>query len=52
VVDDDPELVDMLRITLEGKGFTVRCAYSGRELFARELGYGVYSRNLPDGKGA
>jgi CheY-like chemotaxis protein len=24
----------MLRITLEGKGFTVRCAYSGRELFA------------------
>ena len=34
VVDDDPELVGILRITLEGKGFTVRCAYSGRELFA------------------
>jgi CheY-like chemotaxis protein len=34
VVDDDPEPVDILRITLESKGFNVRCAYSGRELFA------------------
>jgi DNA-binding response OmpR family regulator len=34
VVDDDPDLVDMLRITLELKGFNVRCAYSGPELLA------------------
>jgi len=34
VVDDDPELVTILRITLESKGFNVRCAYSGKDLFA------------------
>ncbi len=34
VVDDNPDLVDILRITLELKGFNVRCAYSGKHLFA------------------
>jgi len=34
VVDDDPELVTILRITLESKGFNVRCTYSGKDLFA------------------
>ncbi len=34
VVDDYPDIVDILRITLESKGFNVRCAYSGEELFA------------------
>jgi DNA-binding response OmpR family regulator len=34
VVDDNPDLVDILRITLESKGFNVRCAYSGKDLFA------------------
>jgi len=34
VVDDHPDVVDILRITLEAKGFNVRCAYSGKDLFA------------------
>ncbi len=34
VVDDNPDLVDILRIMLESKGFNVRCAYSGKDLFA------------------
>ncbi len=34
VVDDHPDVVDILRITLESKGFKVRCAYSGKDLFA------------------
>ncbi len=34
VVDDNPDIVDILRITLESKGFNVRCAHSGLELFA------------------
>ncbi len=34
VVDDNPDLVNILRITLEWKGFNVRCAYSGKHLFA------------------
>jgi CheY-like chemotaxis protein len=34
VVDDIPEIVEVVRITLEGKGFNVRCAYSGKDLFA------------------
>jgi len=34
VVDDSQDLVEILRITLEWKGFNVRCAYSGEELFA------------------
>ncbi len=34
VVDDNPDIVEIVRITLESKGFNVRCAYSGEELFA------------------
>jgi len=34
VVDDHPDVVDILRITLESKGFNVKCAYSGKDLFA------------------
>jgi twitching motility two-component system response regulator PilG len=34
VVDDNPDLVDILRMMLESKGFNVRCASSGKELFA------------------
>jgi len=34
VVDDNPEIVDNVRLLLEQKGFNVRCAYSGKELFA------------------
>ena len=34
VVDDHPDVVEILRITLESKGFNVRCAYSGKDLFA------------------
>ncbi len=34
VVDDNLNLVDILRIMLESKGFNVRCAYSGKDLFA------------------
>jgi len=34
VVDDSPDLVDIVRLTLEGKGFNVGCAYSGKELLA------------------
>ena len=33
VVDDSPDLVEIVRITLESKGFKVTCAYSGLELF-------------------
>ncbi len=34
VVDDHPDLVEIVRITLELKGFNVTCAYSGKHLFA------------------
>ncbi len=34
VVDDSPDLVEIVRLTLEGEGFNVRCAYSGKELLA------------------
>ncbi len=34
VVDDNPDIVDNVRLTLEQKGFNVTCAYSGKELFA------------------
>ncbi len=34
MVDDNPEVVEVVRITLEGKGFNVRCAYSGKDLFS------------------
>ena len=33
VVDDDPDLVTILRLILEHNGFRVVCAYSGRQLF-------------------
>jgi DNA-binding response OmpR family regulator len=34
VVDDDHELVTIVRVILEQKGFNVRCAYNGPQLFA------------------
>ncbi len=34
VVDDDPDLVTILRLILEHNGFNVVCAYSGRQLFS------------------
>ncbi len=34
VVDDERELVAVVRTMLEEKGFNVRCAYSGKDLFA------------------
>jgi CheY-like chemotaxis protein len=35
VVDDNPDIVDILRITLESNGFNVRCAYSGLEVLTQ-----------------
>jgi len=34
VVDDNPDIIEVLRKILEEKGFNVRCAYSGKDLFA------------------
>jgi len=34
VVDDNHDIVEILRTMLEEKGFNVRCAYSGKDLFA------------------
>ncbi len=34
VVDDNRDIVEILRIQLEENGFNVRCGYSGEELFA------------------
>ena len=34
VVDDHPDVVEVVRTMLEDNGFNVRCAYSGQELFA------------------
>jgi two-component system alkaline phosphatase synthesis response regulator PhoP len=34
MVDDDPEIVTLVRIILEQEGFNVRCANSGQQLFA------------------
>jgi len=34
VVDDYPDLVEIVRIALKSKGFNVRCAYNGKDLFA------------------
>ena len=31
LVDDDPDLVEILRILLEDRGYSVRCARNGRE---------------------
>ncbi len=33
VVDDNHDLIEVVRFTLESNGFNVRCAYSGEELF-------------------
>ncbi len=32
VVDDNHDLVEIVRLTLESKGFKVRCGYNGQEL--------------------
>jgi len=34
VVDDNPDIVELLCKILEVNGFNVRCAYSGKDLFA------------------
>ncbi len=34
VVDDDPDIIAILRYMLKEHGFNVTCAYSGLELFA------------------
>jgi len=34
VVDDEPEIVTVVRLMLEQKGFNVRCANSGQQVFA------------------
>ena len=34
VVDDDQEIVIVVRLMLERKGFNVRCAYSGQQVCA------------------
>ncbi len=34
VVDDEPELIDILRLMLERKGYSVSCAYNGPQLLA------------------
>ena len=34
VVDDDLEIVSLVRVILEQEGFNVRCAYNGLQLFA------------------
>jgi CheY-like chemotaxis protein len=34
VVDDNPDLVEIIRMMLETSGFIVTCAYSGKDLFA------------------
>jgi len=33
VVDDNPEIVTLVRVILEQEGFNVRCANSGQQLF-------------------
>ena len=35
VADDDPDIVALVKIILEGKGFGVQTAYSGIEVFSR-----------------
>ena len=34
VVDDEQEIVTVVRLMLERKGFNVRCANSGQQVFA------------------
>lgn len=33
VVDDNPDIVTIVKTILEGKGYAVQCAYSGLEVF-------------------
>ncbi len=33
VVDDDPDLVTFVRVTLEDNGYNVMCAYNGKQFF-------------------
>ena len=33
VVDDNPDIVTIVKTILEGKGYTVQCAYNGQEVF-------------------
>ncbi len=33
LVDDNPDIVKIVRLTLESKGFNVRCAYDGTQVF-------------------
>jgi len=35
VVDDNPDIVTIVKTILEGKGYAVQCAYSGPEVFTR-----------------
>jgi two-component system, OmpR family, alkaline phosphatase synthesis response regulator PhoP len=35
MIDDDRDLVNSLRIVLESRNYTVRCAYNGKEGYAR-----------------
>ena len=35
VVDDNPDIVNIVKTILEGKGYSVMCAYSGAELFTK-----------------
>lgn len=35
VVDDDPDIVDIVKKMLEGEGYDVLCAYDGLEVFTR-----------------
>jgi len=34
VIDDDSDIVEVVRLRLKSKGFNVRCAYSGQQVFA------------------
>ncbi len=42
VVDDDPDIVTLVRVILEQEGFNVRCANSGQQFFA------VLEKEKPD----
>ncbi|MBI4489698.1 MAG: response regulator [Deltaproteobacteria bacterium] len=35
VVDDNPDIVTIVKTILEGRGYSVQCAYSGLEVFTR-----------------
>ncbi len=44
VVDNEPELAAIVRLMLERKGYSVRCAYSGLQLLAGLEGSIVWKR--------